>query len=193
MDFNELIYRTLSTSENSILFPRTAAALLMVAMSCIDECVVNCLERQKQRKGPVDELDGPKTGVPLSGPFVLGVDEERHASDFRCDHQAAPARCKEKLTPEPASLNRMIHGQPREPEHRDFVSGEAPLDQKRCLFVGHRSRRNRIKSGDGRGTTVNNQITLFFHRRKGRAEDGGRKDECRGGRADGEDGKKFRR
>ena len=63
--------------------PKVDVVLLALTMSCIYECGVNCFERQKQRKRSVNELNSPKTCVPLSGPFVFGINEERYAAGLQ--------------------------------------------------------------------------------------------------------------
>lgn len=109
------------------------------------------LQGQKQGKGLIQEGNSAVTRVPLRNLFIFCVDEKRDTADLRC-HQKAPApRREQKLAAQTASLHRTIYGQPRQPEHRHFMAGEAVPDK-----AGRAVKRNRR-----RAETVESQNLAF--------------------------------
>jgi len=70
---------------NPQILQKTENLKLRLALSELtgrNECSVNGLEGQKQRKRLVKELKSAISCVPLSNPLVFGINEERHTTNL---------------------------------------------------------------------------------------------------------------
>jgi hypothetical protein len=108
----------------------------------------------------VEELERSEALIPLSNALIFGVDEQRHTADLGGHPEASATGRQKKLPSEAASLNRTIHGQPRKPEDRHFMTRQAALDQKRRTVINHGSRRKAVET-ENRKVIVSNGEKRF--------------------------------
>jgi hypothetical protein len=90
-------------------------------------------------------------------PLVLRVKDEDNAADLGRSAQAAPRGGSQKLAAQALPLRANVGGNPREPEARNVVLGEAAPQHRRRARIGEGARRQTVEAQDGLVGVVDRQ------------------------------------